>query len=357
MNSTRRQTGFTLVELLVVITIIGILIALLLPAVQAAREAARLLQCQNNLKQAALACLNHENSSKRFPTDGWGVSWTGDADRGTDWRQPGGWIYNILPYIEQRAMHDLGAGLATAAKNTANSQRFTVPLVGMSCPSRRRPIARPWTRDWDFVNADRPVAGVMRGDYAGNGGDTCTYPGYPNGGPAWGCLGNVGWSSGPTSTTAVENPPGQMTDAARTTLAGVAGGSPTASGATGIFYCGSLVRVADITDGTAATFLAGEKYMNSDQYETGVDIGDNECALTGEDDDNARWTDKNYSPSPLPDMPGLSDGEAFGSAHPVGLNMAFCDGSVRTINYSIDVETFRRLGNRKDGKPIDAKTF
>ena len=180
--------GFTLVELLVVITIIGLLIALLLPAVQSAREAARQAQCRNNLKQLALACLSHESLNKRFPTDGWGVAWTGDPDRGTDWRQPGGWIYNILPFIEQQAMHDLGAGLTGAVKDTANCQRYSVPVVVLSCPSRRRSIAYPWTRNWQFVNSGTPTAAV-RSDYSGNGGDTYTWAGYPLGGPAWGCLG------------------------------------------------------------------------------------------------------------------------------------------------------------------------
>jgi len=80
-QSARR--GFTLVELLVVIAIIGTLIALLLPATQAAREAARRTQCLNNLHQLALACLNHEQSLRQYPNGGWGPLWVGDPDSGT----------------------------------------------------------------------------------------------------------------------------------------------------------------------------------------------------------------------------------------------------------------------------------
>src|SRR3954454_16603437 len=95
--------GFTLVELLVVIAIIGILVALLLPAIQAAREAARRSQCTNNLKQLSLGALNHEATFKAFPSSGLGYGWVGDPNYGSGRTQPGGWIYNVLPFIEEQS--------------------------------------------------------------------------------------------------------------------------------------------------------------------------------------------------------------------------------------------------------------
>src|SRR5580704_3307891 len=100
-RGTMIRRAFTLVELLVVITIIGILVALLLPAVNSARESGRRAQCANNLKQLSAACLQHDEGQGYYPGGGWGSSWVGDPSLGYGRRQPGSWLYSILPNLDQ----------------------------------------------------------------------------------------------------------------------------------------------------------------------------------------------------------------------------------------------------------------
>src|ERR1700690_1525113 len=119
--------GFTLVELLVVIAIIGILIALLVPAVQAAREAARGTQCKNNLKQVGLAAQTPLDAQKTFPTGGWGYQWLGDPARGFGINQTGGWGFTLLPFIEQSTIYNLGKGLTGASNQAALAQMPAPP--------------------------------------------------------------------------------------------------------------------------------------------------------------------------------------------------------------------------------------
>ncbi len=318
MRRTVRH-GFTLVELLVVITIIGILIALLLPAVQSAREAARRAQCSNNLKQLGLAALSHEQAHGHLPTCGWGLFWVGDPDRGFAEKQPGGWIYNVLPYLEQESLRAVGTGDTDAQKQTTLLEMIGTPLAMFNCPTRRRALAFPYGNTYTLRNVDTPTV-VARACYAGNGGDL-----------------KGSWWWDPADPATAENPANW----------------PDTSDSTGLFFPLSRTRLAVIRDGTSNTFLFGEKCINPDDYQAGSDGGDNQAMYQGYDVDTVRFTQQAYSP-PQRDTPGIQQINSFGSAHPSGTNFVFCDGSVRGISFSIEFETYRCLGNRKDDEPIDA---
>jgi prepilin-type N-terminal cleavage/methylation domain-containing protein len=140
MTSPTRRNGFTLIELLVVIAIIGILVALLLPAVQATREAARRTECKNHLKQIGIGWLNHEDVHGHLPSSGWGYKWTGEPSRDYGKDQPGGWVYNMLAFIEQTDLRNLGARTSEPGQLSAQKAQ---PIKIMHCPTRRRAKVYP----------------------------------------------------------------------------------------------------------------------------------------------------------------------------------------------------------------------
>jgi prepilin-type N-terminal cleavage/methylation domain-containing protein len=161
---TMRRKGFTLIEILVVIGIIGVLMALTLPAIQMAREASRRSTCANNLRQQAVGARLHVDTQQIFPTGGWGQDWLGDPDAGYGPKQPGGWIYNILPYIEEENLRQLGRGLKDQPREEAQATLMKTPIEVFYCPSRRLPQLYPYTGS-ELKNA-KPPDEVAKTDYA-----------------------------------------------------------------------------------------------------------------------------------------------------------------------------------------------
>ncbi|MDX1961934.1 MAG: DUF1559 domain-containing protein [Pirellulales bacterium] len=324
MINKNTLNGFTLVELLVVISIIGILVSMLLPAVQQARESANRLSCQNNLKNLATACKSHLQTQRFLPSGGWGYRWTGDPDRGFTRRQVGGWIYNLLPYLEENALHDLGKGQPEAIKREQGRIRTETPLTFMNCPSRRIPQGLPFKLPGLFHNINNPRL-IGRTDYAANAGDLGQGD-HEGAGP------NL-LNGKPAAIDAASYAPGLN--------------------ATGVIYVRSECTPAMIKDGSSKTYLMGERHIYSSDYESGEANDDNEGWNTGYNNDSTRWTHR----APENDFIRISNDrwELFGSAHTTTFNMAFCDGSVQSLAYTINKDLNRVLGNRADGQQINGR--
>jgi prepilin-type N-terminal cleavage/methylation domain-containing protein len=294
MNRITHRSGFTLVELLVVITIIGILIALLLPAVQAAREAARRMQCANNFKQVGMALHNYHAGKGCFPM--------GMADNGGWW----GWSTFILPYIEQQSVYDLytftGANHYWSTLPTHNREATKMWISAYLCPSD------PQAQGPNATNGV-PISGSTPNEFAAIT-DMC------------GVSDSVEWM---TSDNAW---PRRFSEV------------------DGIFGANQSCTVAEITDGTSNTLAVGEV--------TGGGVGSrlgNFWATWNLQDTAEGINGPHTTPGGVypPDVGGVgtgSDWAGFASFHSGGCNFAVADGSVHFLSQNIAQSILAALTTR-----------
>ncbi len=338
--------GFTLVELLVVIAIIGILVALLLPAIQAAREAARRISCSNNLHNIGLACLNFNDTKKHLPTSvhQWLESWEWKQQGGT-WTQVNvapparpaglngkGWTVDILPAMEEQPMFDLiKAGYVGDFQCEASSGRglgavpirnaIATQLPWLTCPSD--PSARPSVRQWWWGSNTEVLTGTT--SYKGVAGDhvickltsspgdpLCTATPWPDLGSHPDCQNNISCN--------------------------------------GLLFRNSWIRpisLKKITDGQSHTLMVGEGVVSQDFHSAaffsdgtwascGIPL--NFLLLSAPEDElrSTRWNEV----------------RGFKSLHPGGVQFAMSDGSVHFIPESIDHNVYRGLGTRNGGESV-----
>jgi prepilin-type N-terminal cleavage/methylation domain-containing protein/prepilin-type processing-associated H-X9-DG protein len=358
MKRVNRKTlnhGFTLVELLVVIAIIGILVGLLLPAVQAAREAARRMQCTNNLKQLALASLNFESTYKGLPM-------------GAEFGVGTAWSALILPYIEQTNSYNL----LTMQEDSYINAQWAAPLPGMTTSAADPPVWRNLYVCETPVSAFRCPSSVMPIQAADISGDN--------------------WI---VQKRAVANYLGCVTgrlldDRRPQSVPRPWGGSSTVeviSDLDGVFiqkmnhqrikrddrsYGMTGATLASIIDGTSNTFAFGEAEPDILAVpEMGV-LRENNASMMGRKDhwfigsDDIDTTGQgdmsemlgstgvrlNYK-KPTVGTPEFAAYEfSFGSRHPGGANFAMVDGSVTFISDNVNAVTYSNLGNRMDGQPV-----
>jgi prepilin-type N-terminal cleavage/methylation domain-containing protein/prepilin-type processing-associated H-X9-DG protein len=359
---SRTNRAFTLVELLVVIAIIGILVALLLPAIQAAREAARRMQCKNNLKNIGLSVHNLYDTYKYFPTGGTEPnpdigSYLKDSysvpnpllrqgPANGPLEQGLGWLYQILPYLEEGAVKGI--------VKLTDLKKAPIPLY--NCPSRRGvTIGENGASLVDYAAATAGPARSEVGDAAFNQylNDPKTFT-VRQADVFWGCPGCSQNQGRGLSELETKFKAGQVP-----TFRGIVQRSDWLPLPAPGHHIGFMVKMtfAKITDGTSKTILAADKWVHTSVYsgnpsqqadDRGWSDGWDFDALRStliaprSDSDGAAGTNQQDDPLNYP----------FGSAHPGGINVLFADGSVGAISFDIDLETFNRLGNRQDGETI-----
>jgi prepilin-type N-terminal cleavage/methylation domain-containing protein len=309
MKSKPTLKAFTLVELLVVIAIIGVLVSLLLPAVQKVRESARRTQCSNHLKQLGLAFHMHHDQYKILPTAGgpdwtWHMTYKNGAPAIAP-EQHGGWGFQILPFIEQMAVWQ-GGGQSTDIDKSVFAIGYKIPTL--FCPTRRPPQSAP-AGDWYPNPSPNPHAGVSsehaKNDYAAGSHDSAA--GFSQG------IGPVirTWTSATDMTQGI--------------------------------------GFERITDGQSNTLMLGEKCWNR-AGDNAMLANDNEGYTCGWNHDTSRYT--NRAPAPDYKDSSLAIKDVFGSAHDGIFQITLCDGSVRSISYYVDLATWQSLGHRSDGQAI-----
>ncbi len=315
--SVAARRGFTLVELLVVIAIIGILVSLLLPAVQAAREAARRMQCSNNLKQMGLALHNYETTHRTFPpgfisrVTG---SWSGGANSPMPEAGPGWSLFAmILPQIEQSSLHNtiqFGLPITDPLNQPARSTAVKV----YQCPSDawNEPV-----RVWPHSLAISDLA-------------PCSYVA---------CLGGGDPSNAPRYTALYEEQPFN-----------------------GMFHRNMAVRHSHITDGTSNTIALGERasmftpngwagVIPTAQTVFSPRVAQSRGQAVGDTARPAITMVSVHVRSGGPNAPGGSPG-GFWSPHTGGALFLLMDGSTHTIPTSVDMTVYRAMAGRNDGLAI-----
>jgi prepilin-type N-terminal cleavage/methylation domain-containing protein len=301
--SSRSRSAFTLVELLVVIAIIGVLVALLLPAVQAAREAARASQCKNNVRQLGLALHNYHDTMNRFPT-----GWSGEPD-GHDHFQPGheesaswGWNVALLPFMEENNLYN-SIDQHEHVDDDANREARETVIKILICPSdptdKRFTIGGGGGHDHEedgehhhSVDEGTELFRVSKSNYPGVFG-----------------------------TFEIEENPEQ---------------------GDGAFFMNSNLNMASFIDGLSSTFVIGERHgRRGGTLWQGIVEEANEpmARLVGVADH-------------LPNDPHHHF-EDFTSAHPGGVHFLMGDGSVHRISNNIDLNVYRALCTRGGGEPAN----